>query len=132
MLGFFFQSYHKCFISDYIFRFGQIVFTLARTFAVHPEKNVGSTFLRSVLTTYLISTSLEKEIIVLEKSPEKVFNFGLKNLHEPWVTYGEEARLLDVQHFSKSSSTLPFFVQMMTSAEEVADRRVDFLLALDW
>ena len=83
MLGFFFQSYHKCFISDYIFRFGQIVFTLARTFAVHPEKNVGSTFLRSVLTTYLITTSLEKEIIVLEKSPEKVFNFGLKNLHEP-------------------------------------------------
>ena len=80
----------------------------------------------------MITSSLEKEIIVLEKSPEKVFNFGLKNLHEPWVTYGEEARPLEVQHFSKSSSTLPFFVQMMTSAEEVADRRVDFLLALDW
>ena len=131
MVKCFFQSYNKCFISDSIFRFGQIVFTLARTFAVHREKGVVSGFLRSVLITYLITSSLEKEIIVLEKSPEKVFNFGLKNLHEPRVTYGEEARPLEVQHFSKSSSTLPFFVQMMTSAEEVADRRVDFLLALD-
>ena len=79
----FFQSYNKCFISDSIFRFGQIVFTLARTFAVHREKGVVSGFLRSVLITYLITSSVEKEIIVLEKSPEKVFNFGLKNLHEP-------------------------------------------------
>ena len=32
----------------------------------------------------LITLSLEKEIIVLEKSLEKVLNFGSKNLYEPW------------------------------------------------
>ena len=57
---FFFQSYHKCFISDSIFRFGQIVFTLARTFAVHREKSVVSVFLGSVLITYL-PDNLESE-----------------------------------------------------------------------
>ena len=33
--------------------------------------------------TYLITFNLEKEIIVLEKSLEKVLNFGSKNLYEP-------------------------------------------------
>ena len=32
---------------------------------------------------YSITTSLEKEIIVLEKSLEKVLNFDAKNLYEP-------------------------------------------------
>ena len=73
-----------------------------------------------------------KKIIVLEKSLEKVLNFRSKNLCEPWVSYGEEARPLEVQHFSKSSSTLLFLSKMITSAEEVADRWVDFLLAIDW
>ena len=71
IVKFFFQSYNNCFISDSIFRFGQIVFTLARTFAVHREKGVVSSFLRSVLITYLITSSLEKEIIVLEKKSRK-------------------------------------------------------------
>ena len=39
-----------------------------------------SFFLRSLLLTYLISVSLEKEFIVLEK----VWNFGSKNLFKPW------------------------------------------------
>ena len=67
IVKFFFQSCNKCFISDYIFRFGQIVFALARTFAVHPEKSVVSTFLRSVLTTYLITSSLEKNYCFRKK-----------------------------------------------------------------
>ena len=46
IVKFFFQSCNKCFISDYIFRFAQIVFALARTFAVHPEKSVVSTFFK--------------------------------------------------------------------------------------
>ena len=33
--------------------------------------------------TYLITSSLEKEIIVFEKSLEKVLNFGSKSLYEP-------------------------------------------------
>ena len=33
-------------------------------------------FLCSLLITYLISSSVEKESIVLEKSLEKVLNFG--------------------------------------------------------
>ena len=32
-------------------------------------------FLRAMLITYLITLSLEKEVIVLEKALEKVFNF---------------------------------------------------------
>ena len=37
----------------------------------------------SPFITYLITFNLEKEIIVLEKSLEKVLNFGSKNLYEP-------------------------------------------------
>ena len=50
----FFQSNHKCFISECFFRFGQILFNLARTFAVHRENSFFSAFLRSLLITYLI------------------------------------------------------------------------------
>ena len=39
--------------------------------------------IRSLLITYLKTSSLEKEIIVLKKSLEKVLNFGSKNLYEP-------------------------------------------------
>ena len=49
-----------------------------------PEKSFVSSFLRSLLITYLITLSLKKEIIVLEKSLENVLDFGSKNLHEPW------------------------------------------------
>ena len=38
------------------------------------------------MITYLITSSLEKEIIALEKSPEKVLNFGSKNLYEHCIT----------------------------------------------
>ena len=46
------------------FCFGQILFDFIRTFAVHHEKKLCSCV---VLITYLITLSLEKEIIVLEK-----------------------------------------------------------------
>ena len=39
--------------------------------------------IRSLLITYLITSSLEKEIIVFEKSLEKVLNFRSKSLYEP-------------------------------------------------
>ena len=39
--------------------------------------------IRSLLITYLITSSLEKEIIVYEKSLEKVLNFRSKSLYEP-------------------------------------------------
>ena len=38
-----------------------------------------------ILITYLMTFSLEKEIIGLEKSVEKVLKFGSKNLREPCV-----------------------------------------------
>ena len=69
-VGFFFlQSYNiTCFISEICFILHvQILFNLALTFAVHLEKTFFLHFLRSVLITYLITLSLEKEIIVLEK-----------------------------------------------------------------
>ena len=49
-----------------------------------PEKSFVSSFLRSLLITYLITLSLKKEIIVMEKSLENVLDFESKNLHEPW------------------------------------------------
>ena len=49
------------------FNFCQILFNLAHMFAVHHEKSNVSLFLRSLLITYLITSSLEKEIIVGEK-----------------------------------------------------------------
>ena len=36
------------------------------------------------MITYLTTLNLEKEILILEKSLEKVFTFGSKNLYEPW------------------------------------------------
>ena len=88
----------------YIFRFGKIVFTLARTFAVHREKSVVSGFLRSVLITYLMTSSLEKEIIVLGKSVEKVLNFGLKICTNP-------ERLMERKPDPLTCSTFPKVLQ---------------------
>ena len=36
------------------------------------------------MITYLTTLNLEKEILILEKSLEKVLTFGSKNLYEPW------------------------------------------------
>ena len=66
------------------YRFGQILFNLTRTFAVHRKKGFVAAFLRSVCVTLLITSSLGKEI-VLEKSLEKVSTFGFKNLYEPCI-----------------------------------------------
>ena len=35
------------------------------------------------MITYLTTLNLEKEILILEKSLEKVLTFGSKNLYEP-------------------------------------------------
>ena len=49
----FFQSHNKCLIGEFSFRFGQILFNLAPTFAVHRENSFFSAFLRSLLITCL-------------------------------------------------------------------------------
>ena len=61
----------------FFFRFARILFNLARSFAalVHHEKGCLFTVLTSVLITCLTTSSLEKEIIVLEKSLEIVLDF---------------------------------------------------------
>ena len=51
-----------------LFCFGQIVFNFACTFAANHEKSFDPAFLKSLLITYLITLSLEKESIVLVKS----------------------------------------------------------------
>ena len=75
---FFFQSYNKCFISDFFFRFGQILFNLVHTCALHREKSLFMRFLTSVLITYLLNWSLEKEIIVLGKKSRKSLEFWIQ------------------------------------------------------
>ena len=52
-------------------------------FALHHKKSFVPAFLRSLLITYLMTLSLEKEIIVLENSLEKALNFGSRNLYQP-------------------------------------------------
>ena len=74
------------------FCFCQILFILAHMFAAHHKKSFCSCILRSLLITYLRTTSLEKEIIVLGKGLEKVLNFGSKNLCEPWMTFLTQTR----------------------------------------
>ena len=78
----FFESFNKCFASE-------IFFLLVKSYSILPvhvrlqrivDKVLFLLFLRSLLLTYLITLSLEKEIIVLEK----ILNFGSKNLYKPW------------------------------------------------
>ena len=66
------------------FRFA-ILFNLARSFAalVHHEKGCLFTVLTSVLITCLTTSSLEKEIIVLDKSLDFSLGFLIPNLYEP-------------------------------------------------
>ena len=64
---FFWQSYKIVLDKWNLFCFVQILFNLTLMFAVHLEKTLFLRFLRSVLITYLITLSLEKEIIILEK-----------------------------------------------------------------
>ena len=66
------------------FRFGQILFNLVHILMAHHEKMLCSCILKSILITYLITLSLEKEIVVLEKSLEKILSYRSKNLYEPW------------------------------------------------
>ena len=67
------------------FRFGQILFNLVHILMAHHEKELCSCILKSILITYLITfKSLEKEIVVLEKSLKKILSYRSKNLCEPW------------------------------------------------
>ena len=73
MICFFFSKLQQVlYIKWNFFRFGQIFFSRAHTFAVHHEKSFFQCFLRPVLINCLIITlSLEKEIIVLKKVRKK-------------------------------------------------------------
>ena len=92
-----------------LFRFGQVLLNLTCMFAAHHQKIFVPWFFKVFidhLQVNLITLSLEKEIIVLEKSLGKVLNFGSKNLYETW------ALLLYNTHFESlgqptQSITLP-------------------------
>ena len=77
------QVFFKATCKWNIFRFGQIFFNLVHTLTAHHEKKLCSCILKSMLITYLITLSLEKEIIVLEKVSKKSC-YRSKNLYEPW------------------------------------------------
>ena len=64
---------------EYIF----FLLVKAYSIAVHHEKNLCScVFLKVSIDHILITSSLEKESIVVEKSLEKVLSFGFKNLYK--------------------------------------------------
>ena len=75
---FFKVSSNKCFTSEIGYIFGQILFNPPPppTFAAHLKKRLCSCLfkgLRSLSVTYLITLSLEKETVVLQKSLESVW-----------------------------------------------------------
>ena len=83
---FFFKVTTSAFRSEFLFQFGQILYSISPVRLQHTiKKALLLCFLRSLLITYLITLSLEKRniILVLEKSLEKALNFGSKNLNEP-------------------------------------------------
>ena len=68
------------------------VFVLAESYSISPihlqrimKKALFLCFLRSLLIFCLITLSLAKETIVLEKSLKKVLNFGSKHLYESCI-----------------------------------------------
>ena len=61
-----FQSYSKCFISCNFFYCGKILFKLPHTFVVHRKRALFLHFLRSVLITHLMTSSLEKMSWILD------------------------------------------------------------------
>ena len=71
-------------VNFFCFCFGQILFNLGLVrLQCITNKALFLLFLRSILMTYLITFSLGKEIIVLDKGLEKALNFGSKTLYGP-------------------------------------------------
>ena len=71
------------------FHFGQILFNLARTLAVSSSREKLRSCFFKVCIDHL-SNNLEsgkKKLLFWEKSLEKVFNFGFKNLHKPCLQF---------------------------------------------
>ena len=79
-LELFFESYNK-FFRSFFFCFRRILFNLGGRFAVHYEKCFVPALLWSIDHLFNNFESGKKNI-VLEKSLEKVLNFGSKNLYE--------------------------------------------------
>ena len=80
-LELFFESYNK-FFRSFFFCFRRILFNLGGRFAVHYEKRFVPALLWSIDHLF-DNVESGKKNIVLEKSLEKVLNFGSKNLYEP-------------------------------------------------
>ena len=81
-LEFFSKLQHVLYNNLNFFRFRQILFSFARTFAVHREKSFVPAFFEVCIDEIFDNLEFGKEIIVLEKSLEKVLNFGSKYLYE--------------------------------------------------
>ena len=62
---------------------GKMVKSLDIFFVLVKSYSMSSLRLQPLLITYLTTLSLEKKIIILEKSLENVLNLGSKNLYEP-------------------------------------------------
>ena len=78
---FFFSKLQQVLYERHFFCFDQILLNLAHTstFAAHHEKSFVPAFLSSLLITYLITLSLEKEILnCLEKKSGKSLKFWIQ------------------------------------------------------
>ena len=111
----FFESYNKCFISDIFFRFRQIWLNLAPYVCSASSKmRCSSFFFRSLFITYLITLTLEEEIILFSKS-----QFGSKNLFEPWSKYQTFTKVLWKTHyFSEPRFNEPLRNEVLSKAND--------------
>ena len=76
----FFLSYNKCFISDLFFLF---LLSFFKSFSTSPVCLQGTMKKALFLHLFDKTLSMEKEIFVLQKGLENVFNFGSKNCANP-------------------------------------------------
>ena len=104
-----------------LFRFGQVLLNLTCMFAAHHQKIFVPWFFKVFidhLQMNLITLSLEKEIIVLEKSLGKVLNFRSKNLYETWAlllynthfeSLGQPTQSITLPEIAVRSSTVLYY-----------------------
>ena len=88
ILDFFFSKLRQVLYTWFFFRFGRILFNLARTFAVRHGKKLCPCFFEVPINHLFDNLESGNRNYSFGKSLEKVLHFGFKNLYEPWKSTG--------------------------------------------
>ena len=83
ILDFFFKATTSALYVIFFFRFGRILFNLARTFALRHGKKLCPCFFEVPINHLFDNLESGNRNYSFGKSLEKVLHFGFKNLYEP-------------------------------------------------